>query len=86
VYTQLLRKKVLIYLKTRLGKGERMKTQTQSEQELSSNDTTRAIIDDINIRRKVLQTLRNKIHLQCGCQFCYEETLSMARVNHNRWK
>jgi hypothetical protein len=45
VYTRLSRKKARICFETRPGKGERLKTQTQSEQELSSNDTTRTTIE-----------------------------------------
>ena len=40
--------------------------------------------NESNLRRKLLQTLRKKIHPQYGRQFCYEENLSMDRVNHNR--
>jgi len=40
--------------------------------------------NESNLRRKVLQTLRKKIHPQYGHQFCYEENLSMTRVNYNK--
>ena len=45
VYTRLSRQKACICFKTRQDKGERLKTQTHSEQELSSNDATRTIIE-----------------------------------------
>jgi hypothetical protein len=45
MYTRLSRKPVRICFETRPGKGGRLKNQTQSEQELSSNDTTRTIIE-----------------------------------------
>jgi hypothetical protein len=41
VYMRLSRHKGCICFKTRLGKGKRLKTQTQSEQNLSNSDTTR---------------------------------------------
>jgi hypothetical protein len=41
VYTRLSRKKGRICFKTSPGKGKRLKTQTWSEQDLSSSDTTR---------------------------------------------
>jgi hypothetical protein len=41
VYTRFLKKKGRISFKTRLGKVERLKTQTQSEQTLSNCDMTR---------------------------------------------
>jgi hypothetical protein len=40
-----VREKMRICFKTRPGKGERLKTQTQSEQKLSRNDVTRKTIE-----------------------------------------
>jgi hypothetical protein len=45
VCRRLSSKKECISFETRPGKGEKLKTQTQSEQELSSNDMTRTTIE-----------------------------------------
>jgi hypothetical protein len=46
------REKGCICFKTRPGKGKRLKTQTHSEHDLSSNDTTRNIKENEQCKKK----------------------------------
>jgi hypothetical protein len=73
-------KKGRICFKTRLGKGKRLKTQTQSEQNLSSSDTTRNTKEkEQGKTKKVLQPLEGR-SLPSGVAISVtREKLSMAK-------